>query len=91
MTIAEGADSSPSSYGTPTFEGVCLYRIDPQRGIEPAAQIATDAAFSYPYPGAGGWARGIFIDDYLYVVSASEIQAVTIADPGAAPYRIDLD
>ena len=57
----------------------------------PAAQIATDAAFSYPYPGAGGWARGIFIEDYLYVVTASEIQAVPIADPNADPVRIDLD
>lgn len=89
MAIAEGAGEEPSSYGNVTFRGLCLYRISTVAGIEPAARISTDAGEEYYY--GSRWTRGIFIDDHVYAVTSSMVQALPLADLDAEPLRLALE
>ena len=93
MNIVEGADPQiPSSHGETTFRGLCLFRVTADEGIEPLAQIPTGSDGQDDYWGwYSPWTRGIFIGDYVYAVTASEVLSVPLTDLGAAPLRLTLE
>jgi len=77
-------DNEPSSFGTPVFEGICLFHIDPSKGIEPVGQISTGEPEQYYYY-YHDWSRGIFIGDHIYAVTKSKVQSLPLDDLGAPP------
>ncbi len=95
MTIAEGAGEDPSSHGAPTFQGLCLFHVTPEEGIEPVARIATgpvEGRFDdWLYWPSYDWIRGIFIGDHVYAATSSAVQALPLADLGATPIRLSFE
>lgn len=92
MTISEvpdGQDYGPSAYGDPVFDGLCLYRVTAEEGIEPIARIATTSQDD-GYLTWSAWTRGIFIGDYVYAVTDSAVQAAHLDDLTVTPYRLPL-
>lgn len=89
MEIAEGAGPDPSSHGQITFEGLCLFQVLADEGIEPLGQIPTTVGDEWYYSGA--WTRGIFIGEYVYAVTGTRVQAVPLANLDAEPFQLPLD
>lgn len=90
MVIAEGAGEEPSSFGSPTFKGLYLFRVATQEGIEFAGRIQTESVQGYPYHSSNGWTRGIFMGDHVYAVTSALVQAVPVADPNVEPAQLSL-
>ncbi len=90
MMIAEGAGKEPSSFGSPTFKGLCLFRVDAEDGIEFAGRIQTESVQGSGYYSSNGWTRGIFMDDHVYAVTSVLVQAVPLADPNVEPVQLPL-
>jgi uncharacterized secreted protein with C-terminal beta-propeller domain len=82
MTIYEDAGPAPSATGQRTFQGLCLYRVEPGAGIEPLGQISTAAV---------AWTRGIFMAEHVYAVTAAQVQAVPLDNLGAEPITLSLE
>jgi uncharacterized secreted protein with C-terminal beta-propeller domain len=91
MTVAENAGPEPWAYGLPTFRGICVYEVSTETGIAEAGRIATEPVVSEMYYWNYGWARGVFIGDHVYAVTAGAVRAVPLADIGAAPQELTLD
>ena len=102
MTICEGG--SGGSYGTNmTFNGLIVYDVSAENGIHERGRVAHPNASS----GAGGyengycsnwWAnassevkRSIFMDDFVYSVSASDIRVDGLAKLGTDLAHVKLD
>ncbi|HEX9778447.1 MAG TPA: beta-propeller domain-containing protein [Geopsychrobacteraceae bacterium] len=69
---------SPWEYGQPTFSGLYVYRIDPATGFDFQGRIDSSASaapgFYYPL-----WARGLFVADAVYSVSAPAVSSAQLA------------
>ncbi len=94
MTIAGEAGQEPSDFGVPIFQGLCLFRVTTEGGIEPAARIATEFVESLPHWGywwGYDWVRGIFIGDHVYAVTSSAVYASPLDDLGATPQGLILE
>jgi inhibitor of cysteine peptidase len=94
MTVAEGAGEDPSSSGYPTFRGLCLFRVTIEDGIEPLGRISTEpeegSSEYYDYYWSYDWARGVFIGDYVYTVTSTEVLASPLAALSSPPSRLLL-
>ena len=91
MTIAEEAGPEPFDRGVPTFEGLTLFHVDAEMGIEPAGRISTAQVSPDSYGYGIGWTRGIFIGDHVFAVTSSEVSSLPVNDLGAAPARLPLE
>lgn len=91
MTIAEGAGDEPSARGTRTFEGLCLFTVSTEDGVELAARIATRSTDDLSGWGWGQWTRGLFVGDYVYVVTQSSVRALLLDDLDSEPIEFSLE
>ena len=90
MSIAEGAGPDPSSFGTQVFEGLTLFHVDAEAGIEPAGRIETAPAAPEAYPFHGGWTRGVFMGDHVFAITPSAVLSVPVDAPDVTPTRLPL-
>ena len=90
MTIAEGAGPEPWQRGTPSFQGLCLYSISTDTGIEPVGRMAAGWPED-PYGSGNGWTRGVYIGDYVYAVTGSAVRALPLDDLGGTPIELPLE
>jgi len=92
IRICENAGPQPSSFGKPTFDGVCLFRVTTEDGIEPVGRIPMREVDSGHGWGWYGWStRGVFIGDCVYAVTSSLVRAVPLDDPNAEPFELPLE
>jgi len=94
MTIAGEAGQEPSDFGVPIFQGLCLFRVTTEGGIEPVVRIATEFVENLPHWGywrGYDWVRGIFIGDHVYAVTSSVVYALPLGDLGDTPQRLILE
>ncbi|UCE61457.1 MAG: beta-propeller domain-containing protein [Phycisphaerales bacterium] len=96
MRVYEGPTESPSQMGTFAYEGLCLYRVNVDEGIERLGAISTGSPDDWSvmepwrYYGRPDWTRGIFIGDAVYAVTSQAVQALPLDDLAAEPYRLPL-
>ncbi len=68
---------SPWDYGTPTFNGLYVYRVSAEAGFTLLGRIPLEAGISMYYY---GWGRGVFIDDSVYAVTANTAKRSKITE-----------
>jgi len=94
MTIAAGAGSEPSSGGVTVFEGLCLFRVTTDEGIELIRGIETElneASVPEVYRRRPRWTRGLFIGEHVYSVTPGFIQALPLRAVDSDPEVLLLE
>ncbi len=94
MTIVGGAGWEPSSSGSTVFEGLCLFHVTKDDGIELLRGIETKLHEEYlpeAYRRRPRWTRGLFIGEHVYSVTPVSVQALPLAALDSDPMLLLLE
>jgi hypothetical protein len=70
---------------------VQVYHVTPEGGITLRGQISTEPEPAAEYPSYWGWSRGLFIDDMVYAVTETGVQAALLSNPDDVTQSIEIE
>ena len=86
LQLLEGSGTG-FEYGTPTFNGVYVFHVTPNSGLDVLGRLS----MSPPDSWGMSWCRTVFIGGTLYAVSEAGVQAVPVDALEQDPWEVNFE